>query len=151
MGLLARAEERNPLRPSIFHVRGLLYQQFPGLGGENARARAIDNFRAALERDPRFYRARLAYARLLLADRALIQAHQLLEEGMAYHYPNTLQIVPYYTLTARLRMKAGDREGARSLAETIDRILSDAGVSRRFSDRLPPNRSVPPPPGSVLD
>lgn len=125
--LLDEAQRLNPLRPVNFLVRGTLLQENPELAGEDWAERAASAFQHALRLNPRFYAARLTYAKFLLARDKTNEARQVLEDGMHYWYPEYDDLVPYFALTAKLRAAAGDGEGAKQLREKIDRSLKNSG------------------------
>lgn len=118
LALLDDAEKMNPLRPQIYFVRGLLYQQAPDLTGPDWARRATDAYRQALKRDPLAFWAREACARLLLAQGQLRPAREVLEGGLAYRYAGNA-VVGYYRLAAEVRRQTGDTPGAAALARRI--------------------------------
>jgi tetratricopeptide (TPR) repeat protein len=120
--VLARAEELNPLRPQIFSTRAVLYEGSPTLAGPDWVDAVLRNHRRAVELEPRSYQARFLYANFLVQHGRQEEARQVLEEGMKYVYFDNELIVPYYTLTAKLRVDAGDRDGAALLQRKVDAI-----------------------------
>lgn len=137
LALLEDAEKVNPLRPQIFFVRALLYQQNADLAGPVGAGRAEQAYATALKRDPLAFRAREAYGRLLLQRSRLPEAKAVLEGGMAYQYVGTA-VIGYYALVARIRRETGEEARAAELEKKISEIV-------RTSRALP---VVPPaPPG----
>ncbi len=126
-GLLTRAEKLNPLRPLNFLVRGQLYQQNPALSGPDWRAKASKAYTHALALNPRYYRARMAYARMLLKTGERKAAREILEAGLIYTYYDNEYIAPYYALTAKIRWKMGDKTGARELQERVKSAMAVSG------------------------
>ena len=125
--LLNRAEQLNPLRPLNFLVRGRLYQQNSSLAGIVWRQKAITAYQHALALNPRYFQARLAYARLHLRDGEWKAAHKILEAGLKHWYYDNEYIAPYFTLTAKLRLKAGDIAGASMLDERVKIAMANSG------------------------
>ncbi len=125
LAMLEDAEKVNPLRPQIFFMRGLLYQQYPDLAGEDWNRRATQAYATALKRDPMAFWAREAYGRLLLGQGKLQEAKALLEGGMEYQYAGT-SIIGYYALVARVRREAGEESRAIEIEKRIDAIVRAA-------------------------
>ncbi|MGE5241064.1 MAG: O-antigen ligase family protein [Bacteroidota bacterium] len=117
--LLDSAQRANSLRGLTFVFRGRLYQQNPDLASNSGQELAAESFRRALELDPRLFQGRTDYATLLLQDGKKEQALQLLEEGAKYYYPDMPGLIPYYSLTARLRREIGDTEQAKVLEDKV--------------------------------
>jgi Tfp pilus assembly protein PilF len=92
--------------------------------GEDWKEQTVRGYERAIHLQPRFYTARLELAAFLLEQGETDRARTLLEQGMAYHYVGQERILPYYRLTAALRRKAGDIEGARELEQRIADVLS---------------------------
>lgn len=134
MELLNDAEERNPLRPEIFYIRGQLLRQNPELSGPGREKLAAKNYKHALTLNPRFYKARYAYAQLLRQQDKNQQASSLLEKGLQHYYYPSPDILPYYILTARLQWQAGKKDQAQVLGEKIDNILKNTEIKLRFKD-----------------
>ena len=128
--MLVEAERLNPLRPLNFLVRGRLYQENPTLIGENGAEKIGDAYRQALKLNPRFYHARAAYGAFLMTARRTKEARQILEEGLRYQYIEHEEIAPYYALTAKLRLQAGDKEGAAQLWKRMEGALENSGWRR---------------------
>ena len=131
--LLEDAEKQNPLRPQIFFIRGLLYNQNPDLAGGDWAARATRAYATALKRDPLAFWAREPYAGLLMWQGKLEQAKQILEEGADYQYLGTAA-VNYLIFLARARRQAGEPERAAMLEKKIGEMVG-----------RPVNLSVQPP------
>lgn len=128
--LLDKAQRLNALRAQIFLTRGQLYHQNPDLAGERWFDLASTEYQTALRLDPRFYKARVAYAKLLLKQNRQAEARQVLEDGMRYWYFETPDILPYYELTRRARLWAGKTAGAQELDSRIAPLLKMAGLKR---------------------
>ncbi|OGI41103.1 MAG: hypothetical protein A2140_05700 [Candidatus Muproteobacteria bacterium RBG_16_62_13] len=128
--MLVEAERLNPLRPLNFLVRGRLYQENPTLIGENGAEKIGDAYRQALKLNPRFYHARAAYGAFLATAGRTREARQILEEGLRYQYIEHEEIAPYYALTAKLRLQAGDKEGAAQLWKRMEGALESSGWRR---------------------
>lgn len=120
--LLEDAERANPLRPQVFVIRALLYQQNTDLAGPDWFERADRAYTAALKLDPLAYRAREAYARLLLAHGRSRQAREVLEGGLAYWYPSKA-VAGYYLFAAEVRRQQGDAEGAVALTQKAAKLV----------------------------
>lgn len=121
LALLDDAEKVNPLRPQLFFVRGLLYQQAPDLTGPDWADRAARAHATALKRDPMAFWAREAYGGLLLWQGKLELAKDVLEGGIDYRYAGSA-VVGYYTLLARARREAGEIERAETLEKKISEM-----------------------------
>jgi O-antigen ligase/tetratricopeptide (TPR) repeat protein len=120
--LLSEAEKRSPLRPQIFHMRGLLYLENLDLAGTNGREKAAANFEKALHLNPLFYHARIAYASLLGKAGKEKEALKVLKDGLHYfYYPNT-DILPYYLMSARVFERFADYENMKDLLDKIKSI-----------------------------
>ncbi len=122
LATLARAEKLNPFQVQVLFVRGRIYEQNSRLTGEQELVNAIENYERALALNPRFYAARVAYAQLLLKQGRERDAKTMLEEGLRHWYFPYEAIVPYYALTAKLRLRAGDARGAKELIAKIEQI-----------------------------
>ena len=121
LALLDDAGKVNPLRPHIFFIRGLLYQQAPDLTGPDWADRAARAYSDALKRDPMAFWAREAYAGLLLRQGKLMPAKEVLEGGIDYHYASGA-VVGYYAMLARIRREAGEIGHAETLEKKISEI-----------------------------
>ncbi len=124
--LLDAAEQRNPLRPPIYALRGVLRRDHPALTDGSARAA----FERALELDPRAVQARLAYAQLLRQASGDAAALELLEQGLAYSYGQPPRQL--YAAALQMRQATGDTEGAEALRQRLEATLSvpDQGERR---------------------
>lgn len=122
--LLMQAETLNPLRMNIFLLRADLYRQASHLTASVANAQIEANLRHALALNPRHYPTRLRYALLLLANGQEQLAVRILEEGIHYRYRDNPGVVSYLELTARLRDRRGDHDGAEMLRRRIRAILN---------------------------
>lgn len=126
--LLEDAVKVNPLRPQTPYIRGMLHQQNPDLAGPRWAELAAEDYRRALQLDPRALWARMTYAQMLLSLNRVAQARQVLEDGINHWYLPEPNAFSYYRLTAQLRWQAGDRDGAVALEQKMDRIVRGAGV-----------------------
>lgn len=111
LAMLEAAERVNPVRQQIFFIRGMLYQQYPDLGGNDWSVRAQRAYADALQLDPLAYRAREAYGLLLVRENALARAREVLEAGAEYRYTGTATR-GYFSLLASVRRLSGDKNGA---------------------------------------
>ena len=140
--LLEDAEKQNPLRSQIFFIRGLLYNQNPGLAGDDWAALAARAYAAALKRDPLAFWARDAYAGLLLWQGKSAQTKQVLEEGADYQYHGTAA-VNYLVFLARARRQAGESERAAALEKKISEMIGRPVDLSIQPPRCPPSRNHP--------
>lgn len=120
--MLAQAEVRNPLRPTLFLVRAELIREVPEFAGPDWTAQAEHAYSRALHLNPRYINARYNYAKFILDRGEPSRARRIAEEGMLFTYPDREFLVPYLALTAWLRTQTGDDAGAKSLYERIARI-----------------------------
>jgi tetratricopeptide (TPR) repeat protein len=120
--LLSEAERRNPLRPEIFHMRGLLYLENRDLAGPNGMEKAAANFEKALKLNPLFYHARVAYASLLGKAGKEQEALKVLKDGLHYTYTLNADILPYFKMSARVLERFADYENLKGLPEKIKSI-----------------------------
>lgn len=141
--MLDRAEEINRYHALTYFVRGQLYRESPDITGASWYERSVDAYQMALTLDPRFYRARQAYAEIARAKGRTAQAREILEQGLRYWYPDTPDLIPYLVLTARLRHEAGDYADARELRARAVRIGTQTGYLRRAAPHEPEFLSVP--------
>ena len=116
---LDQAQEANALRGLTFVIRGRLYQQNPAFAGENGRELAAESFRRALALNPRLFQGRMDYVSLLLQAGKKEEALQSLDEGVRHDYPNMPELIPFYSLTAKLRREAGRVEEAQALEDRV--------------------------------
>lgn len=117
--LLDQAERSNSLRGLTLVIRGRIYQQNDGLAGENGQETAAESFRHALALNPRLFQGRMDYASLLLRQNRKEEALQSLDEGVRYDYFNIPELIPFYSLTAKLRREAGRLEEAAVLEDRV--------------------------------
>ncbi|MGA9032239.1 MAG: O-antigen ligase family protein [Sulfuricaulis sp.] len=111
------AEKANPLRGLTYVIRGRIYQQNPAFAGDNGYELAAESFRRALALNPRLFQGRLEYASLLLQHDQKQEALQTLEEGVKHSYPDLPDLIPFYSLAARLSREAGKEEQAKTLED----------------------------------
>jgi O-antigen ligase len=119
---LSEAEKRSPLRPEIFHMRGLLYLENRDLAGPNGMEKAAANFEKALRLNPLFYHARVAYASLLGKAGREQEALKVLKEGLHYTYTLNADILPYFKMSAKVLERFADYENLKGLPEKIKSI-----------------------------
>lgn len=139
---LEDAERVNPLRPQTYYIRGMLYQQNPGLIGSRWSELAAESYQRTLRTDPRAFWARMTYAQMLLSLGKVAQARQALEGGIDYWYLPEPGAFSYYHLTAQLRRQAGDREGAIALEQKMDSMTRSTKVR---TDPFGPQIKLVPP------
>lgn len=119
---LDEAQQVNALRGLTFVIQGRLHQQNPGFAGENANELAAESFRRALALNPRLFQGRMDYVSILLQAGRKEEALQSLDEGARHDYPNISDLIPFYSLTAKLRREAGKAEEARVLEERVKEL-----------------------------
>lgn len=119
---LDQAQEANALRGLTFVIRGRLYQQNPVFAGENGLELASESFRRALMLNPRLFQGRMDHVSLLLQAGKKEEALQSLDEGVRHYYPIMPDLIPLYSLTARLRKEAGRAEEARALEDRVKEL-----------------------------
>ncbi|GMR18029.1 MAG: hypothetical protein BMS9Abin33_0429 [Gammaproteobacteria bacterium] len=112
---LDEAEKINPLRWNVHVVRGMIYQQNPGLSGRNWRQRSYEAYRHALKLNPKLYKTRVEYAQLLLEEGKLEQAAKILDEGLKYSYVANDELIPFYILAIRVWRQLGEIEEAKMI------------------------------------
>jgi hypothetical protein len=64
----------------------------------------------------------MEYASLLLQAGKKDEALQGLDEGVRHSYPDMPELIPFYSLTARLRREAGRVEEAQVLEAAVRRL-----------------------------
>src|SRR3990172_4272874 len=138
--LLYRAEALNPLRPDIIFTRAKLYEANPALAGPNWLQLTEDAYKKALKIDPRFYRARHAYGQLLIAQNNIPAAQTLLEDGMKHSYFPQPKLLPYYVLTANLRLYLHETKQANALKQEIDIIVKTQGLDKETLELINQSR-----------
>ena len=121
---LDRAERLNPYRADISFLRARLVWLVQNMAGEDWKEQLVSSYKRAIQLQPRFYTARIELAAFWLEQGEHDKARVLLEQGMAYYYVGQESVLPYYRLTAALRRKTGDIEGASELEQRIADILS---------------------------
>jgi tetratricopeptide (TPR) repeat protein len=129
--LLDQAQQANSLRALTFLVRGRLYRQNPAFAGENVNEFAAESFRRALALNPRLFEGRMEYVSLLLQAGKKDEALQSLDEGVRHYYPNMPDLIPFYSLTAKLRREAGRAEKAQVLEDRIRHLEKLSATSYR--------------------
>ena len=116
---LDSAEQANPLRALTHVIRGRLYQQNPALAGDTWQLLAAESYRRALNLNPKLFLGRLDYAELLLQSGQKEMALETLEAGVKYEYYPMPNLIPFYSLTARLMREAGKIEQATVLENKV--------------------------------
>lgn len=124
MEALDRAEQLNPYRADISFLRARLQWLVKDMAGEDWKEKMVRDYERAIQLQPRFFTARTELAVFRLEQGEYDKARQVLERGMAYNYVGQERVFPYYRLTAALRRKAGDVNGARELDMRIADISS---------------------------
>ena len=120
--LLSEVEKRNPLRPEIFHMRGLLYLENRDMAGIDGMGKAAENFEKALTLNPLFYHTRVAYASLLGKSGKEKEALRVLKDGLHYTYTLNADILPYFQMSAKVFERFADYDNMKSLLEKIKSI-----------------------------
>ena len=113
---LNQAEKRNPLRPQIFHIRGLILKA-------TQPDKAKQQFEKALKLDPRFLFSRIQLAELLHQENHLKAAMEVLYEGVNYTYPTNKAMLEYMQLFAKYSREAGVDSFAQHLESNIKRFF----------------------------
>lgn len=116
---LDQAQRANSLRGLTLVIRGRIYQQNRELAGENGQELAVESFRQALALNPRLFQARMDYVSLLLQETKKEEALRSLEEGVRYDYFNIPELIPFYSLTARLQREAGKLDQAAAWEDRV--------------------------------
>lgn len=119
---LDEAQQANALRGLTFAIRGRLYRQNPMLAGEHGNELAAESFRRALALDPRLFQGRLDYVSILLQTGRKEEALQSLDEGARHDYPDMPELIPFYSLTAKLRRETGRAEEARVMEARVKEL-----------------------------
>lgn len=128
LDFLDQAQHVNVLRGLTYIIRGRLYQQNMDLAGEKGYVLATASFQRALALNPKLFQGRLDYANLLLQHGNKDEALRVLEDGAQYQYYETYDMVPFYSLTAKLRREAGKVAEAKILEEKIQYIEKQANT-----------------------
>lgn len=127
--LLDRAQQANPLRGLAHVIRGRLHQQNPELAGDAGSELAAESFRRALALSPKLFHVRLEYARMLLQQGKQDEAYSLMEEGVKYEYYAMPELIPFYSLAAKLRRQAGRLDDALVLENKAQELEKQAKAS----------------------
>ena len=126
---LDQAQHVNSLRGLTFVIRGRLYQQNPALAGDNGHELATDSFRRALALNPKLFQGRTDYAAIVLQRGKKDEALQILDEGLKYEYYNMSDLIPFYSLAAKLRRELGREEDAKTLEDKVQYLEKQAAAS----------------------
>lgn len=132
--LLDAAIARNPVRAQTYFVRAQLYEQNRALTGPDWREQVVRAYEDCLKRDPRFFPARVAYARFLEASGDLAAARAVLDAGISYWYYPNASVLEYYAMATRLRAEAGDSAGAaavRTKIQAVEEAMRAAAAAQR--------------------
>ena len=132
--LLERARIANQVRPETYLLLGKLYLQNPKFDADNYE-KAQKNFNQALFYNPRFHQARVQLA-LLLKNRDMAEAKQILEEGLKYNYPRSGKLLDYYSLMAKMYLEMGEIESGMEMALKVDTILESLKRPAIFSENM---------------
>jgi len=132
MEFLDQAQQGNSLRGLTYVVRARLYDQNPALAGEGAYELAAGAYRRALALNPRLFQARTEYANLLLRRGEKQAALEALEQGAWYYYYEVPDLIPFYSLTAKLRREAGRVDEARDLEDKVNSLEAQTKSSYSF-------------------
>lgn len=127
---LGRAEQINPLRATIPALRARARLE---LGPPGDAPAALGDFELALVLQPSFFQARLGFARALIAQGRIEEAHWLLVEGLKFAYPPYEGLADYYRFTELLCTELGDHsnaERARSGLARYQRLLTELHEQR---------------------
>ncbi|MEK7717548.1 MAG: hypothetical protein AAB322_07350, partial [Pseudomonadota bacterium] len=124
-----QAQHVNSLRGLTFVIRGRLYQQNPALAGDNGYELATDSFRRALALNPKLFQGRTDYAAIVLQRGKKDEALQILDEGLKYEYYNMSDLIPFYSLAAKLRRELGREEDAKTLEDKVQYLEKQAAAS----------------------
>lgn len=119
---LDHAQRANTLRGLTYAIRAKLYEQNPALAGADGYELAAGAYRRALALNPRLFQVRTEYANLLLGHGEKQQALEVLDEGAKYQYFGVPELIPFYSLTAKLRREAGRVEEAGALEAKVNSL-----------------------------
>lgn len=119
LGFLDQAQRANSLRALTFALRARLYEQNPALAGGNGDRLAVESYRHALALNPMLFKARTEYANLLLRLGETQLALETLDKGAKYQYFSSPDLIPFYTLTAKVWREAGRANAARDMETRI--------------------------------
>jgi len=128
---LARAQALNPLRPTVYKVRGDLLAQNADLAGPRAIPRAEAQYRQAIAHDPRYLLARAALAHLLGTHGRSKEAAAVLLGGLQYWQPYSHTGVRYVRFTADALSAAGDMSTRATILHRYRHWLAAAPASSR--------------------
>ncbi|WP_172425921.1 O-antigen ligase family protein [Sulfuricaulis limicola] len=109
---LDQAEQLNPLRWNISVVRGLIYQNNPELAGNGWRDLAYQEYSHALKLNPKLYKTRVEYAKMLMAEKKTAAAVQVLEGGIPYYYDDNPELPGYYAQLSKIYRDMGRNDEA---------------------------------------
>ena len=136
--MLDRVEQLNPLRWDSALIRARLYQNNPGLIGDDGMATSINAYRYALVLNPWFHEARVELAMLLLSVGDPHSAANELWSGMHFAYAKTPKLTRYYSLALAVH----EQWGAPAQQDVIRKKLNDLEETLR---NLGPIRDCPLP------
>jgi tetratricopeptide (TPR) repeat protein len=126
---LDRAQHVNSLRGLTYVIRGRLYQQNPALAGDNGYELATDAFRRALALNPKMFQGRMDYAAIVLQHGNKDEALRILDAGLKYVYYDMPDLIPFYSLAAKLKRELGREEDAKTLEDKVRYLEKQAAAS----------------------
>lgn len=122
---LDQAEKINPLRWNVHVVRGMIYQQYPELSGNDWRSRSYEAYRHALKLNPKLYKTRVEHAHLLLEEGKLKKAARIVDEGLKYSYVANDELIPFYILAIRVWQQLGETEEAKRIEVKLKQLTKN--------------------------
>ncbi len=117
-----KAAELNPLRAAAPHKHGLLLEQNLQKGKILQSETLMALYQKALAIDPRYYPARLDLARVYSEQGLEAKVPELLEDGLRYHYYDSVSLIPYLAVARHYREIRGDIDGVKELDDRIEKI-----------------------------
>ncbi|MGE0482880.1 MAG: O-antigen ligase family protein [Gammaproteobacteria bacterium] len=122
------AEDLNPFSPRVPYTRMLRWLATTDTDPRERATRVRDAFDATLQRDRRFYPARLELARFLLAHGAADEARAVLEAGLTQPFAPHVQVLDYLQLLRDLRALAEDETGVAAAERELWRMRYLLGI-----------------------
>ena len=129
LGFLDKAQSANSLRAITHVIRARLHQENLAFAGAAGYELAAASFRQGLSLNPQLFQGRTEYAELLLRHGKQEQALQVLDAGAKYEYYSAPELIPFYTLTAKLRREAGRLGEAFVLENKIQQLEKQTQAS----------------------
>lgn len=136
---LHHAQQLNPLRPQAYYFNALLLLENKAMASKNSISQARQALQQAVQLDPRFFKARLLLAGVLMHEEQPQQALTLLEHGLKQARQEGRVMLPYYRLTAKLRSQQGNLPGARRMynkAEEHAAALAQTASAKAREEKL---------------